>query len=93
MKQVEIPRYIDDPLHFMLWQADEIAPIGIGLFIGFYAGSPLLFAAIGAVMVHYYKKLRDSKPDGFVLHYLYWHGFVPSRSKSIPNPFVKKYLP
>jgi len=91
MNQVEIPRYIDDPVHFMIWQSDEVAPIGLGIFFGVYLGSPLMYALVGVVFSHFYKKVRDSRPDGYVFHVMYWHGFIPSRSKSIPNPFVKKY--
>ncbi|TYA55339.1 conjugal transfer protein TraL, partial [Vibrio cholerae] len=27
MEPVNIPSYIDDPPHFLLWSADEMAPI------------------------------------------------------------------
>ncbi len=31
MEPVSIPSYIDDPPHFLLWSADEMAPILLGL--------------------------------------------------------------
>lgn len=34
MEPVSIPSYIDDPPHFLLWSADEMAPILLGLVIG-----------------------------------------------------------
>ncbi len=34
MEPVSILSYIDDPPHFLLWSADEIAPLMLGLVIG-----------------------------------------------------------
>lgn len=34
MQPINIPQYVDDPPHLLFWQADEIAPIGIGLVLG-----------------------------------------------------------
>ena len=67
MEPVNIPSYIDDPPHFLLWSADEMAPILLGL--------------------------RDGRPDGFILHAIYWGGLLPTKAKTIPNPFIRSYLP
>ena len=89
----ELARYLDDPVHFLIWQVDEVAPIMMGLFIGLLAGSPILFTLIGMIFTYFYKTFRDSQADGFVLHFLYWHGFIGGKSRTTPNAFVKKYLP
>jgi conjugal transfer pilus assembly protein TraL len=39
MEPVSIPSYIDDPPHFLLWSADEMAPILLGLVIGIFTGN------------------------------------------------------
>ena len=42
MEPVSIPSYIDDPPHFLLWSADEMAPILLGLVIGIFTGNALV---------------------------------------------------
>ncbi len=90
---IQIPRYIDDPVHFLLWTVDDVAPIGFGLMVGMFVGSPLTYTAIGWMFSSFYKKFRDRNADGFVLHFLYWQGLTPSKSKRAPNPFKRKFLP
>lgn len=93
MKPVEIPRYIDDPVHFLLWTVDEVTPIALGLIVGMFVGSPLIFAGIGWGFSSLYKRFRESHADGYVLHFLYWNGFMPSKSKTAPNPYKRLFLP
>jgi len=90
---VEIPKYIDDPIHVLLWTVDELAPIAIGLFAGIMLDRSLLFVMIGFGLSYLYKSYRDSKPDGFALHFFYWHGLMSSRSYTAPNPFTRKFVP
>lgn len=93
MRHIEIPRHIDDPVHFLLWSADEVAPIALGLFIGVLTGSPLLFAGAGWFIATLYSRFRDSKPDGFALHYLYWKGLMPTKARTTPNPYIRRFRP
>lgn len=93
MKAEMIPRHIDDPLHVLFWSIDEVAPIGLGLVIGMFIGSPLLLAGIGWVFSTFYRRFRDAKPDGFALHFLYWQGLMPARGKTAPNPFIRSFRP
>ncbi|AGP96709.1 IncF plasmid conjugative transfer pilus assembly protein TraL [Alteromonas mediterranea UM7] len=49
MEPVNIPSYIDDPPHFLLWSADEMAPILLGLVIGIFTGNALVLCLLGLV--------------------------------------------
>jgi conjugal transfer pilus assembly protein TraL len=40
-----------------------------------------------------YRRFRDGRPDGFILHAIYWVGLLPTKAKTIPNPFIRSYLP
>jgi len=93
MQPIEIPRYIDDPVHFLLWSVDEVAPICLGLVVGMFVGSPGYFTLAGFALTNVYSRFRDSKPDGFPLHYLYWNGLMPTKCKMAINPFVRKFYP
>ncbi len=93
MKPVKIPQRIDDPPHLLLWRADELAPLLLGLVFGVLLGQVLVCTFLGFVVTHVYKRFRDHRPDGYLLHGLYWLGFYISRAPSLRNPFVRSYLP
>lgn len=73
MEPVNIPSYIDDPPHFLLWSADEMAPILLGLVIGIFTGNALVLCLLGLVTTKLYRRFRDGRPDGFILHAIYQH--------------------
>jgi len=91
---VRIPRRIDDPPHLLLWSMDELVPLLFCMVLGVMAGSLGPCLLIGILITRGYRKFRDSKPDGYLLHLLYWVGvFTLSKAKSMKNPFIRKYLP
>ncbi len=92
-KPIEIPHYIDDPLHFLMWQVDEVMPIGVGLVLGVLTEQVFTFLLIGFLSVGLYKKFRDGRPDGIILHYLYWIGLMSNKSHSIPESHKRRFLP
>lgn len=89
----EIPRQVDDPPHVLLWSAEELAPVAFGLAIGMVTGKALVFSLLGLLIAKVYRRFSDGHPDGFLLHALYWFGFIPSRSRTMPNPYARRYLP
>jgi conjugal transfer pilus assembly protein TraL len=93
MEQIEIPRHIEDPVHVLLWTLDEVAPIGIGLVAGLFVGSPFYGVLGGWAVAYFYKKFLNHSADGYVLHLFYWLGLTPTKARTTPNPFIKKYLP
>lgn len=93
MKPVKIPRRVDEPPHLLMWSADELAPILIGLVAGMIIGQAMACALAGLVVTNLYRRFRDNHPDGVLLHMLYWTGIPIAKSKSFKNPFVRRYLP
>ncbi|SET25106.1 type IV conjugative transfer system protein TraL [Thorsellia anophelis] len=93
MKPINIPQLIDEPPHFLLWSADEMAPIMIGLVIGIILNQALILTIVGLLITKIYRRYRNGKPDGYLLHLIYWIGLLPSRANTIPNPFTRRYLP
>jgi conjugal transfer pilus assembly protein TraL len=43
--------------------------------------------------VRLYGRYRKIRPDGFVLHALYWAGLLPLAGSTCPNPFIRRFLP
>lgn len=93
MEPIKIPQRIDDPPHILLWSADEILPMMLGLIIGIIIKQALICFLIGLGITNLYKRFRDNHPDGVLLHILYWYGLVKGRAKSMKSPFVRNYFP
>jgi conjugal transfer pilus assembly protein TraL len=93
LEPVEIPRYIDEPPHVLLWSADELAPVALGLVIGMLTGNALVLTLLGLAVTKLYRRFRDGRPDGYMLHGLYWSGLVPMKVLGAKNPFTRSYLP
>jgi len=93
MDPVQIPRRIDEPPHVMLWSLDEVAPIMLGMVIGAFVGSALTFTLAGALLTNLYRRFRENHSDGYLLHAIYWGGFLPSKARSFHNPFIRRLIP
>lgn len=100
MEPVTIPRRIDDPPHLLLWSVDEMAPLMVGLLFGMMIEQALYCTLAGFLMTHAYKRFRDNSPDGYMMHWLYWHGLSfkregknKKRLRYFTNPFLKTLLP
>ncbi|WP_295386103.1 type IV conjugative transfer system protein TraL [uncultured Thiodictyon sp.] len=88
-----MPKYVDDPPHLLLWRIDDLAPIVLMLVVGILADRLSLFLLIGVLLVRFYSKYRESRPDGHALHALYWFGLLPITGRTTPNPFCRRWLP
>lgn len=89
----EIPRHVDEPPHVLLWSAEELAPVVLGLAIGVMIGKAMLLTLGGLAVAKIYRKFTDRHSDGFLLHAFYWAGFITSKSRTIPNSYIRRYLP
>lgn len=92
-ERCEIPRYIDEPPHVLIWSAEELAPVAFGLAIGMVTGQAFVLTVLGLAIAKVYRRFSDGNSDGYLLHALYWWGFIPSKSRTIPNPYARRYLP
>lgn len=72
---ISIPNLVDEPVHFLIWQFDEIITLAIGLVIGIIINSPMLGLMLGYVAKMYYIRIREGKPRGYFLHIMREHGF------------------
>ena len=90
---VEIPRHVDDPPTLLLWRIDDLVPVVLMLVLGILADQLLVFVLLGIVLVRLYGRFRDSRPDGYALHWAYWAGLLSLRGRTTPNPFIRRWLP
>ncbi len=92
MEPIEIPDYIDDPPHVLLWSLDELAPPMIGVVLGIWVGQLTLMVVLGLIVGKLYSRYRDSKPDGYLNHKLYKYGLLPVKGRTFPNPYSRKFI-
>ena len=90
---VEIPRHVDDPPTLLLWRVDDLVPVVLMLVFGILVDQLLVFLLLGIVLVRLYGRFRDSRPDGYALHWAYWVGLLGLRGRTTPNPFIRRWLP
>tara|TARA_R110000824_G_scaffold31699_25_gene102875 strand:- start:876 stop:1160 length:285 start_codon:yes stop_codon:yes gene_type:complete len=92
-KAQKIPQRVDEPPHILLWSADELAPLLLGIVFGMFLGELLICIILGFVVTQFYRRYRENHPDGFLLHILYHAGLPVTKGKSMVNPFIKRLLP
>lgn len=92
MEPISIPTRVDDPPHILLWSADELAPIIIGMLIGMMIEQALYTTTAGWLVARQYSKFRDNHADGYLLHILYWYGFSREK-KSMPLTMIRRFFP
>jgi len=88
-----IPKYIDDPITLLIWSADEFVPFAAVLLIGMLIGQLSIALILSALVIKAYRRFRDNRPDGFPLHAADWVGLLPSSDISMPNPYIRRFLP
>ncbi|MGE0383527.1 MAG: type IV conjugative transfer system protein TraL [Gammaproteobacteria bacterium] len=93
MNVLRLPRHVDDPPQLLLWSADELVPVALGLVIGILVDRLLLLVALGLLTAYFYRRFKDQRPDGYLLHALYWHGLLPLRGRGAVNPFRRVFYP
>lgn len=93
-KPINIPDLVDEPLHFLVWQFDEIITIAMGLVFGIVINSPMIGLLLGYIAKVYYIKIREGKPRGYFLHRLREMGFAYEKTKhnsSMQPPLVNEW--
>lgn len=93
MAPIPLPKYIDDPITLLIWSADEFVPFAAVLLIGMLIGQLSIALILSALVIKAYRRFRDNRPDGFPLHAAYWAGLLPSSAVSMPNPYIRRFLP
>ena len=92
MRPVYMPRHLDEPMTVLMWPADEMIPIIACLSVGILIQQKLICLIIGIVAMRFFRKMKEGNPDGYLLHALYWHGFVGGGARTMPNPFIREYI-
>jgi conjugal transfer pilus assembly protein TraL len=93
MQPIRLPRQLNKPKQFLFWTIDEMVPFSLFFLAGIASGHFFKCLILGVISTVFFRRYRDSKPDGFLLHALYWYGFMPLGGKRVLNPFHRRVLP
>jgi conjugal transfer pilus assembly protein TraL len=93
MEAIPFSRHNDMPQKFLFWQIDQVVPLATAIFIGVMTQNMFLYSAMGFFVAWGLGRWRDSRPDGYLQHMLYWYGIVPLKARCAINPFVRKFFP
>lgn len=91
---IKIPDGIDEPMQVLFWRIDEVLPIGVGLVAGVLLAQLTICLGIGLILARVYRRFCDNRPDGYVLHAIYWYmGTAGSKhTRSMPNSYEREFI-
>jgi len=92
MEPIKMPILVDEPMQVFLWGIDELVPIMAMLAIGMMVDRLLILLLIGMAAAHIYRRYRGVKPEGYLMHKLYWMGIVFGKGR-IKNGLEREYMP
>ncbi|HQN01032.1 MAG TPA: type IV conjugative transfer system protein TraL [Candidatus Hydrogenedentes bacterium] len=86
----KIPRYIDDQPKIFFWDLDVFLIFSTLLFMGILTDYLLSSLVVGATIGYLFTKFKAGKPDSYLFHALYWHGFL--RLSNIPPSYIRRFI-
>jgi conjugal transfer pilus assembly protein TraL len=93
MDAIDLPRGIDESAQFLLWPMEEAVPFFLLTGVGIISEHLTACLALAWVSVRLLRRYRDSRPDGYLYHTLYWWGLTPAKGYSLRNPYQRRFLP
>ena len=85
-----VPRRLDAPAKFLLWDFDLVASCITGLAFGIIVNSLLMGAIASYAAIWAYSRLKQKRHPGYGLHYLYWQ--FPFRTFKRTPPSSRRFF-
>ncbi len=86
----QIPRYLDDQPKIFFWDFDVFLIFSTCVFMGIIT-SFLIFSLLLGIGISYgFTKFKTGKPDSYLYHALYWHGFL--KLHNIPPSYMRRFV-
>ncbi len=87
-----IPRRLDDPPQFFLWDADEAVLVIFFVLLGALLGQIIVGAIIGLLLARTFTRVKAEGGRGIIPRFLYW--YTPSQwwFRSRCPSHVREYL-
>lgn len=88
-----MPKSLDGPQQILLWPMDEFAIVAVIFGVGIFVKQLTIAIVVIFAFLKLYRKFRDGRQAGYLLHFLYWLGFSGHETFAVRNPFVRRYIP
>ena len=88
---LKLPRSVDDPPIMLIWSADELGAFFTCFIIGFMIQQVLIMAIIGYFFVRMIRRIQNTKPNGHLIHLMYWFGVPFTETRTLPNPYERSF--
>ncbi|WP_425953174.1 type IV conjugative transfer system protein TraL [Ralstonia pseudosolanacearum] len=93
MKEIDIPRYVDNQVQLFFWEFDEaiifIGCLASGIALGGYW--TLVSMAMGTFAVKAFKRFKNGALEGILYHLCYWAGFL-GLNKQYPDSSKRDFF-
>jgi conjugal transfer pilus assembly protein TraL len=91
----KIPNYLDDQQQVLFWEFDEFIILSLAFGIGIMIRYLTTLILVGLVAAKIFRRMKDRRANGFLIHFVYWHTGMASIDKiptSRPNPFIRRFF-
>lgn len=86
-----LPRHVDEPPIMLMWTADEVGSFFFIFIVGFMIEQIILSLVLSYFVVKTVRRFKNIKPNGFLIHMLYWAGVSISEARTLPNPYERQF--
>lgn len=86
MIDTKFPRWADSPPQFLAWEVDELFFPTICLVFSLPARSIFTGLIIGIVLMRLYRRIKETKPSNFIMHWLWVYGIYQPKTREIILP-------
>ena len=91
MKQIDMPRHIDDQPQYLFWEMDEVMIVVAMCAIGIAASALLTMLVCGIIASYFLRRNKVASLPGLTIHASYWVGLV-ALSPRFPNGSVREWV-
>lgn len=90
--KLAIPRRLDDPPKFLLWDFDVVLVFLIFAGLGIVVNFPFVLGGLGLAAAYGLNKARAGRSRGYLLHLLYWHLPLRFGFRRTPPSAVRHFI-
>jgi len=89
LQMKNVHKYMDAKMQFLWWEHDDLVILCGPIILGILANAVFIGMAVSFVVGKLYSGLKDKHQEGYVRHFLYYHGFL--KFKHCPESWVKEF--
>jgi len=86
-----LPRHVDEPPIMLLWTSDEIGTFFFLFIMGFMVEQIFIAIICGYFAVKTMRRFKNTRPNGYMVHMMYWVGVSISEARTLPNPYERQF--